>query len=107
MATLAPIRPGQLFRGRDTVLTFTVADVNMTTWALRWTLRRSPLESGSALVSLTTPGDIDIPSATVAEVTVPAADTLVLFPGTYCHLFERTDSGASTVLSYGWVVLEP
>lgn len=106
MATLAPIRPGQLFRGKDTTLQFTVAGANMTGWALRWTLRRSLAESGPALVSRTTGAGVTVTGPTQATVVLLAASTAGLLPGIYCHVLERTDPGSATTLSYGWVVLE-
>lgn len=106
MATLAPIRPGQLFKGKDTVLTFTVVGQTMTSWALRWTLRRSPTEPGAALVTLTTGAGIVVTGST-ASATVPATSTASLLPGAYHHVLERTDLGAATELSYGWAILEP
>jgi hypothetical protein len=106
MATLAPIRPGQFFRGKDTTLQFTVAGASMTGWALRWTLRRSLVESGPALVSRTTGAGVAVTAPTQATVAVLAASTAALLPGIYCHVFERTDPGSIMTLSYGWVVLE-
>lgn len=103
MATLAPIRPGLLFRGKDTTLRFTVAGVDMTGWSLRWTLRRSTTEPALLTKTLT----ISIDSATQASVPVLAADTSALLPGTYRHALERTNAGAVTELSYGWAILEP
>jgi hypothetical protein len=105
LAVLSPIRPGQLFRGKDTTLVFTVPDVTMTGWALRWVLRRS--ETEPALITKTTPSQITIDSATQASVRVTAADASALLPGVYQHALERTDTGFATTLSYGWAILEP
>lgn len=113
MAKAAPIlKADGFYIGEDKTLRFAVTDgagapQPLTGWALEWILRARP--GGAVLVTKTTgAGGITLPDAPggIAEVQVPAADTVNRQPGTYHHTLRRTGSGVAQVLATGAVVLQ-
>lgn len=107
-----------LFKGEDKELDFVIyeeatteSEINndptqnrqtIAGWALEWTLaqkaHQTPLISKRSV-------DLEInitnPSQGECSVTLLAAETLNIAPGTYQHTLWREDSGSKTVLSFG------
>lgn len=105
----------ELFTGTDKLLQFTVVDaagavVDISGWALKWTLFTRPVPSAgaTALLSKTTPTVINITDGQngICQVSLTDADTDDLIgDALYYHELRRTDSGLEDVLAYGTVWL--
>lgn len=77
-----------------------------TAWELVWELRKSHTEDAYLIHKETGTGlTIDGPNKLVS-LTIDAADTADLEPGTYAHALKRTDSVQPTMLSRGTAVLQ-
>jgi len=109
MAADAHIRSGW-YLTEDKTLQFSVTDtagnaVNITGWALDWTLYDS---AGSAEVNKTDGSGITITDGPngVLEVQVDAADTSSSAAGAYTQVLKRTDVGSVEVLAVGQVTIK-
>ena len=108
----------QIFTGTDHVIQFTVlntsdAAVDITGWALKWTLFLKgsrvtmPIKltktTGGSGVALTTP------ASGICQVTIADTDTDSTWATSnninYSYELRRTDAGSETVLAYGDFVL--
>lgn len=96
------------FVGEDKTLRFTVYQAddttiqNITGWTLEWEVRQRPASSTPLLTKTTGSGiTLTDPTNGVCDVALTATDTTTLGSGEYVHALRRTNSGASTVLTYG------
>lgn len=98
------------FKGEDKQFIFTVYQSDDVTlqdlsgWTLQWDLRQVP-ESSVSILSKTPAIDAD-PATGICTVTIAAADTVSLAPGTYFHTLWRINSGSRSVLSHGNALLQ-
>ncbi len=101
MATANPIT---VYRGSDYSLAFTMTPLtSISGWTIVFTLK-SQLGGGAVVISQAA----TIVSAAAGTFTVPLSKAqLTIAPGAYVHDVHRTDSGSSTVLSIGPVVVLP
>jgi hypothetical protein len=102
---------GQLvmFLGEDVVAVGTANEVTVCTgWALVALLRKYPNDA-TILFALGIATGIVITNGTtgIVTITIPAADTVGLTPGSYDLEFSRTDSGQNVVLARLSVTLLP
>ena len=110
MATEADV---SWFVGEDKTLRFTVYQAdgetvqNITGWTLEWAVRRF-LGSTDALLTKTTGSGISITDGPngICEVSLARTDTDTLGRGGFYHALRRTNSGASTVLTFGEAVAD-
>lgn len=107
-----------VFIGEDRIFEYVVTDsngaaVNITGWNLRWTVRVMT-SSTTTLLDKTTSDDIRITDGAngICQVTMHAADTydpvagaILIAPGAYVYVLQRTDAGFVSELAYGDFVL--
>ena len=79
---------------------------SMSGWTLSFVLRRSQNSATSALTKTPTV-TTGSAAANRALLTLAAADTKNLAPGTYAYSVARTDSGYQQILAYGDFVINP
>ena len=97
-------------RGEDVEIAVTVTGVDITGWAIRAVIRRTPgdpavtIEKDSAGIGgivLTTP------ASGLFTITILDTDTSPLFPGTFVWAAKRTDAGEEGILVEGVLTLKP
>lgn len=86
-----------------------VTPENITSWAISFMVKKraADLDSLAKVVKTVTDGGIAITSAAsgIITITVFAADTVAINPGTYRYEIKRTNTGQETVLTYGSCVI--
>ena len=94
------------FIGEDLTFTDTITGVNITGWAISFKLE--PLAGGTDLFTKTVGNGITLttPVSGIMTIAIAAANTSSLEPGRYRYEIARTDAGAATVLTYGYVTLK-
>jgi len=96
-----------MFRGEDKVLQVTLDPVvNITGWALTFTLRLTTGEATALIEKTVGAGIVITGGATgVFQVTLADTDTIGFQPGKYVFDCKRTDAGSETILVYGTLTL--
>lgn len=108
-----------LFIGEDETLQFTITDasdvpVNVTGFAMEWTLRLKDATTTASLQKTTAAGGITITGTYNASaalntqrvnVIIADTDTDLLAARSYRYALKRTDSGSESVLAFGSLVL--
>lgn len=98
--------------GADKILRFTVVDAAgatqiITGWTVRFTMAKH-VEDDPLITKATGGSGISLsnPTEGILDVSIVAADTEDMNPGTYYYSLWRTDSGAADVLAYGYAKLK-
>jgi len=107
------------FIDEDKALSFEILDesetpVDVSSWALSWTVRRHltseapavALASGAGIAITGTYNVVRAVNTQRVIVTVADSDTGALTAATYKHALKRTDDGSETILSFGDLVLQ-
>jgi hypothetical protein len=101
------------FIGEHKTLRFTITDggtpptpIDITGWLVDWKI--SATNSGNMIFTKAVGTGIALttPASGILDVTINAADTIALTPGTYFYALRRTTVGSESELAYGSAVLK-